>query len=29
LPVALRTADFPRVVKLVNASAVRPGLPNL
>jgi tetratricopeptide (TPR) repeat protein len=29
LPVALRTADFPQILKLVNASAVRPGLPNL
>jgi tetratricopeptide (TPR) repeat protein len=29
LPDALRTADFPQILKLVNASAVRPGLPNL
>ena len=29
LPVALRTADFPQILKLVNASTVRPGLPNL
>lgn len=29
LPVALRTADFSRVLILVKASAVRPGMPNL
>ena len=29
LPVALRTADFPQILKLVNTGAVRPGLPNL
>jgi tetratricopeptide (TPR) repeat protein len=29
LPVALRIADFAQVLKLVDASAVRPGLPNL
>jgi tetratricopeptide (TPR) repeat protein len=29
LPVALRTADFPRILELVSASTVRPGLPNL
>lgn len=29
LPVALRTADFPRVLSLLRASAVRPELPNL
>ena len=29
LPVALRTADFQQVLKLVNASTVRAGLPNL
>jgi tetratricopeptide (TPR) repeat protein len=29
LPVALRTADFPQILKLVNASSVRPGLGNL
>ena len=29
LPVALRTADFPQILTFVNASAVRPGLPNL
>src|SRR5207248_2173886 len=29
LPVALRTADFPRILKLVNAGAAGPSLPNL
>lgn len=29
LPVALRTADFQQTMKLLNASTVRPGLPNL
>ena len=29
LPVALRTADFAQVMRLVNTSTVRPGLPNL
>jgi tetratricopeptide (TPR) repeat protein len=29
LPVALRTADFPQILKLVNASTAGPGLPNL
>jgi tetratricopeptide (TPR) repeat protein len=29
LPVALRTADFDQILKLVSASAVRPGLSNL
>jgi tetratricopeptide (TPR) repeat protein len=29
LPVALRTADFPRVLTLLKTSTVRPGLPNL
>ena len=29
LPVALRTADFAQIVKLVDASTVGPGLPNL
>jgi tetratricopeptide (TPR) repeat protein len=29
LPVALRTADFREILKLVNASSVAPGLPNL
>jgi hypothetical protein len=29
LPVALGTADFPRVLKLLKASTVRPGMPNL
>ena len=29
LPVALRTADFPRVLRLLKTSTVRPGMPNL
>ncbi len=29
LPVALRTADFAQILRLVNASDVRPSLPNL
>jgi tetratricopeptide (TPR) repeat protein len=29
LPVALRTADFPRVLKLLKTSTIRPGMPNL
>ncbi len=29
LPVALRMADFPRVLTLLKASTVRPGMPNL
>ncbi len=29
LPVALRTADFPQILKLAAESTVRPGLPNL
>ncbi len=29
LPVALRTADFPRVQTLLKTSTVRPGMPNL
>ncbi len=29
LPVAVRTANFPEIRKLVNASSIRPGLPNL
>jgi tetratricopeptide (TPR) repeat protein len=29
LPVALRTADFPRVLKLLKTSAIQPGMPNL
>ena len=29
LPVALRTADFPRVLTLLKASTVRPGMPNI
>jgi len=29
LPVALRTADFPQILKLANTTTVRPGLPNL
>jgi tetratricopeptide (TPR) repeat protein len=29
LPVSLRTADFPQILKLVNASSVPLGLPNL
>jgi tetratricopeptide (TPR) repeat protein len=29
LPVALRTADFPLILKLANTAKVRPGLPNL
>jgi len=29
LPVALRTADFDRILKLATAAAVHPGLPNL
>jgi tetratricopeptide (TPR) repeat protein len=29
LPVALRTAEFPQILKSANASAVGPGLPNL
>jgi tetratricopeptide (TPR) repeat protein len=29
LPVALRTADFSRVLELLQASTVRPGMPNL
>ncbi len=29
LPVALRTADFPRVLTLLKTSTVRPGMPNL
>ncbi len=29
LPVALRTADFPRVLALLKTSTVRPGMPNL
>jgi tetratricopeptide (TPR) repeat protein len=29
LPVALRTADYPRVLALLKTSTVRPGMPNL
>lgn len=29
LPVALRTADYPRVVKLLKTATIQPGMPNL